>query len=123
MQFLCKRKISIHSSTKAHEYPTVRLPREFKALAGETARIYQSQNADKLVFSVVIDKKVDNFCTNLHENNIEDQLFNLEFEIAYLKSSIFNNESFKDSHNKKRAQKNGLGRIRTGDLRHVKATS
>ena len=64
MQFLCKRKISLQSSTPLHEYPAIRLPREFKALVGETARIYLSEGHEKLAFKVIIDKKVDNFCTN-----------------------------------------------------------
>ncbi|MGZ4911341.1 MAG: hypothetical protein ACXVIT_08610 [Halobacteriota archaeon] len=57
MQFLCKRKISFHSSSPLHEYPSVRLPREFKALIGKTASVYIDEDTDKLAFKVVIDKR------------------------------------------------------------------
>jgi hypothetical protein len=78
MQFLCKRKISSHSSTRLHENPTIRLPIEFKAIVGETARIYLSQDEDKLVFKVTIDKKVGNLCTNSEESEFTDRLSELE---------------------------------------------
>ncbi len=123
MQFLCKRKIGIHSSTSSHEYPTVRLPREFKALVGETAAIYLGEEKGKLAFKVIIDKKVDNFCTNSETSELENRVFNLETEIKVLRSFLIKNDSLKDDPNKKEPQLNRLVRIRTGDLRHVKAKS
>ena len=123
MQFLCKRKISIHCSTPQHGYPTIRLPREFKALVGETAKIYLDKDKAELAFKVIIDKKVDNFCTNAEDSKLEDRLYDLESEFRALKSSILKNEGLMNNLNKKGAQEGGLGRIRTGDLRRVKATS
>ncbi len=123
IQFLCKRKISIHSSTPQHGYPTIRLPREFKALVGERARIYLSEDKDRLAFKVIIDKKVDIFCANSEKEELEDRLSDLESEITDLRSSIPTNGSLTDNCSEKGAQIDGLGRIRTGDLRHVKATS
>jgi len=120
MQFLCKRKISIHSSTPLHGYPTIRLPSEFKALVGETVNIYLDEDKDRLVFKVIIDKKVDNLCTNSEKGELEDRISSLESEIRDLKSSVLKNEDLLDNCNKKGTQLNGLGRIRTGDLRHVK---
>ncbi len=121
MQFLCKRKIGIHSSTSSHEDPTVRLPREFKTLVGETAAIYVGEEKSKLVFKIIIDKKVDNFCTNSENSELENRVFDLETEIKVLRSFFIKNDSFKVDPNKKEPQPNGLGRIRTGDLRRLKA--
>ena len=121
MQFLCKRKISTHSSTPLHGYPTIRLPREFKALIGETARIYLREETDKLAFEVIIDKKVGKICTISEDSNLEDRINDLESQVRDLKSSFLNNGSPMVNCNKKGAQLNGLGRIRTGDLRRVKA--
>ena len=120
MQFLCKRKISIHSSTPQLGYPTIRLPREFKALIGETVKIYVRESKNKIAFKVIIDKKVDNFCANSADSELEDRLSELESEFRTLKSSILKNEGLMENLNKKGAQENGLGRIRTGDLRRVK---
>jgi len=104
MQFLCKRKISTQSSTQLLRYPTIRLPREFKALIGETARIYLSEEKDNLVFKVIIDKKVGKICTISEESDLEDRLNELESQIRDLKSSFLNNESLVDNCNKKEAQ-------------------
>jgi len=92
----------------------------FKGIIGETAIIYLSEDKDKLAVKVVIDKKVDNFCTNLEKSKLEDRLSELESEIRNLESSILKNDSLVGNCSKKGAQVNGLGRIRTGDLRRVK---
>ena len=47
----------------------------------------------------------------------------LESKISELKSLILSNESVAIYEIKKEDEPNGLGRIRTGDLRRVKATS
>jgi hypothetical protein len=93
MQFLCKRKISLHSSTPLHEYPSVRLPREFKALVGKTASIYISEDIDKLTFNVIIDKKVDKVCANSERSHDENRLAALESQIFELKSLILQKDS------------------------------
>jgi hypothetical protein len=68
------------------------LPREFKALVGETVRIYVDEDKDTLASKVIIDKKVDNFCTNSEKSELEDRLSELESEISELKSALFLNE-------------------------------
>jgi hypothetical protein len=120
MQFLCKRKISLHSSTPLHEYPSIRLPREFKAFVGKTASIYISEDIDKLTFNVVIDKKVDKVCANSERSHDENRLSAIESQLAELKSLLLLNESDNLNKNEKEPNVSGLGRIRTGDLRHVK---
>ena len=104
MQFLCKRKISIHSSTPLHEYPTIRLPRAFKAIAGETASIYVTEDDDKLTFNVIIYKKVDKVCANSELSHDENRLAALESQIAQLKSLLLLNEGDCLHNNKKEAK-------------------
>ncbi len=119
MRLLCKHKIGAHSATSSHEYPVIRLPREFKSLVGGTASIYQTEHKGKLAFIVTVDKSVGKFCANIGRSPLEGRLSALEKEIDELKSLFLSKESFKHL----RTEINGLGRIRTGDLRHVKATS
>jgi len=121
MQFLCKHKIGIHSATPSHSYPVIRLPREFAPLAGETVSIYQTGNDGKLEFIISVDKNVDKVCANLERSQVETRLAALETEISELKSLLLSNEGDNLHKNKKEDKFNGLGRIRTGDLRHVKA--
>jgi len=102
MQFLCKRKISLHSSSPLHEYPSVRLPREFKALIGKTASVYIDEDTDKLTFKVVIDKKVDKVCANSEQSHDETRLAAAESQIAELKSLPLLNESASFSKNENR---------------------
>jgi endonuclease III len=102
MQFLCKRKISLHSSTPMHEYPSVRLPRDFKALIGKTASIYLAEDIDKLTFNVIIDKKVDKVCANSERSHDENRLAAVESQIAELKSLLLLNESASFHNNENR---------------------
>jgi hypothetical protein len=67
MHFLCKHKISIHSATPSHSYPVIRLPREFAALAGENAHIYQKEHDGKLEFVISVDKPLTKFVQILSE--------------------------------------------------------
>ena len=108
MQFLCKRKISLHSSTPMHEYPSVRLPRDFKALIGKTASIYLAEDIDKLTFSVIIDKKVDKVCANSERSHDENRLAALESQITELKSLILENTSCLQNLIKKEAPESGF---------------
>ena len=97
------------------------MPREFRSLVGKQANIYVTEDIGKLAFKVVIDKKVDKVCANAEKSGLEDRLKDLESQISELKSLLLLNESDKLHKNKKEDEHNGLGRIRTGDLRHVKA--
>jgi len=53
MQPLCMHKISVQSSKKSHAYPIIRLPREFRRLAGAKATIYKTTHNGALAFLVV----------------------------------------------------------------------
>jgi len=46
-------KISVQSSKPSHAYPIIRLPREFRRLAGTAAQIYKTTHNGALAFLVV----------------------------------------------------------------------
>src|SRR5665647_1447281 len=108
MHFLCKCKISIHSSTPLHEYPIIRLPREFKALVGEMANIYMTENTDKFAFNIIINKKVDKVCANSKRSHDENRLAAVESQITELKSLISENPSCLQNLSKKEAPESGF---------------
>ncbi len=54
MQPICTHTISIQSSKPSHAYPIIRLPREFRELAGSQAEIYQTSYEDGIAFLVKI---------------------------------------------------------------------
>jgi hypothetical protein len=53
MQPICTHKISVQSSKPSHAYPIIRLPREFRRLAGAAATIYKTTHNGTLAFLVV----------------------------------------------------------------------
>ena len=53
MQPICTHKISVQSSKPSHAYPIIRLPCEFRRLAGSAATIYKTTNNGALAFLVV----------------------------------------------------------------------
>jgi hypothetical protein len=54
MQPICTHTISIQSSKPSHAYPIIRLPREFRELAGSQAESYQTSYEAGLTFFVKI---------------------------------------------------------------------
>ena len=58
-----------------------------------------------------------------NETDCDRRFKSLELQISELKSLLLLNEDYSIHKNKKEADPNGLGRIRTGDLCHVKAMS
>ncbi len=56
MQPICTHKISLQSSKPSHAYPIIRLPREFKNLAGAKGTVLQTVYKGALAFLVVIDR-------------------------------------------------------------------
>jgi len=101
MKKIFTTKISLQSSNPTYSYPIVRLPRTLKDLAGETVTIYQTERDGSLAFFVV--PKLDNLDKFIEGMDQEDQ------------------ERLGAPIDQKKPTTNGLGRIRTGDLRHVKA--
>ena len=79
MQPICTHKISVQSSKPSHAYPIIRLPREYRELAGSRADIFQTTHRGKLAFLVTTDREVDNSCLLLPEINQEEGLAPSEF--------------------------------------------
>ena len=59
MQPICTHTISVQSSKPSHAYPIIRLPREFRGLAGAAATIYQTVHDGALAFLVVVNDHQD----------------------------------------------------------------
>ena len=96
-------KISLQASNPTFSYPIVRLPRELKELAGRIVNIYQIEinGVEGFFIALQLDKldKLDKFV----ENNIQT-----DSRLKAPQSPLFPQNPQK---------LDGLGRIRTGDLR------
>jgi hypothetical protein len=108
MQPICTHKICLQSSTPSHAYPIIRLPREYKALAGKKTQIYQTEQEGELVFVVKVDKLVDKFCSTKGETTFDSRLSALESQIAELKLLTFQSASYTDSESKEGAPESGF---------------
>jgi hypothetical protein len=53
MHPICTHKIGVQSKKSSHAYPVIRLPREFRRLAGAAAAIYETTHNGALAFLVV----------------------------------------------------------------------
>jgi hypothetical protein len=51
-QPICTHKISVQSAKPSHAYPIIRLPREFRRLAGAAATVYETTHNGALAFLV-----------------------------------------------------------------------
>jgi hypothetical protein len=57
MQPICTHTISLQSSKPSHAYPIIRLPREFKNLAGAKGTVLKTVYKGALAFLVVINDR------------------------------------------------------------------
>ncbi len=101
---ICTHKISVQSSKPSHIYLIIRLPREFQELIGSKAEIYQTVLDRKLAFLVVAYKVVDNCCTTMQNPDVENRLYQLESQIAELKSLILQKASEADAYKEKKGR-------------------
>ena len=137
MQHIGKSKIGSLSARKGVKYPQLRLPQQCADVIGHTADILETESGGKRAFLIVTEQvmpKGDSVLKQSKEvlkpepyRGLDQRLSALESQITELKSLLLENENqeapqsplFRQSTQKT----NGLGRIRTGDLRRVKATS
>ncbi len=144
MRKIFTTRISLQSSTPSYSYPVIRLPRTLKKLAGETVTVYQIEKDGALAFFIL--PMLDNLHKFIREVDQEEK----GPSEAVIDQSTSKNECSRVScacdHRPleapvtpaaardlgpgdvlidPRALKiaDGPGRIRTGDLRRVKATS
>jgi mRNA-degrading endonuclease RelE of RelBE toxin-antitoxin system len=123
MRFVSKSKIGRLSAKKGKIYAQIRLPPQFADTIGEVADVFETELNAKRAFllvtkqSVLDDGKVlqhsEKVVKPADEIDNDQRLDALESQIAELKSIILSNESSCPHKN----ETNGLGRIRTGDLR------
>ena len=111
------------------KYPMVRLPQEYLDIIGLRTQIYKTDYDGRLAFLIVpyeeetaqLTAKPNSKVSKLSlETDVGARLSELESEIKKLKSLLLLNEGYSLHKNKKEGDPNGLGRIRTGDLRRVK---
>ena len=100
MKKIFTTKVSLQSSNPTFSYPIIRLPRELRELAGRIVNVYQTEIDG--VQGFFVEPHLDKFMEGLGQ---EDQ------------------EPYEALIDQEKPKTSGLGRIRTGDLRHVKATS
>jgi hypothetical protein len=125
MQYIGASKIGKLNPKPNLIYPLIRLPQRCKAIIGKTAHIYESceegQKAIVLVFDETENKEkvIQPVIKQNAESDFSARFDVLEEEMGDLRTLVK-----KEAHFSTNIQKtNGLGRIRTGDLRRVKATS
>ncbi len=137
MHYIGTSKISPLYSKGSIIYPQIRLPQRYNDVIGKNAQIFETEYNGKRAFFIVteesektknsvfkfVDKvlKPDVEVLKPHpEKEVESRLSAFESKIDKLIELNFqNNELIKS----KSSKKDGLGRIRTGDLRRVKAMS
>ena len=130
MRYIGTSKISKLNPKPNLTYPLIRLPQRYKTIIGKTAHIYESseegQRAIVLVFDEAESKETENNEKVIQpvikpngESDFSARIAALEEEIRQLRTLI-EKEARLTSNIKKT---DGLGVIRTHDLRRVKAMS
>ena len=130
MQYIGTSKISKLNPKPNLTYPLIRLPQRYKTVIGKTAHIYESsdegQKAIVLVFDEAESKETENKETVIQPvikqnagSDFSARIEVLEEEIRQLRTLIEKEARLTSNITKT----DGLGRIRIGDLRRVKAMS
>ncbi len=122
MRYIGKSKISTLHSKPDISYPLIRLPQQYKHLIGETAQIFMTDCEGRTGFLILLEEREDDskVAKQSLETNIESRQSALESKIDKLVELNFQNNELLEA---KSPKKDGLDRIRTGDLRRVKAMS
>jgi hypothetical protein len=130
MRFVGTSKIGRLSAKKGRIYAQIRLPPPLADMIGDIADVFETERDGKRAFLLVTSHYVldNNMVLQPGEKVVKpddekdnDQRFEaLESQICELISLLFSKEG---DGLRKNLNANGLGRIRIGDLRHVKAMS
>jgi hypothetical protein len=75
MQPICTHIISVQSAKPSHAYPIIRLPREFRRLAGAAATIYETTHNGALAFLVVPHRNRKGHKSDLHADIEKTSLY------------------------------------------------
>ena len=129
MRYIGKSKISTLHSKPDISYPLIRLPQQYKHLIGETAQIFMTDYEGKGGFLILLEERENDskVVKQSLETRIESRVSVLESSIEAIESKIDKlielNFQNNELSNNKSLKNDGLDRIRTGDLRRVKAMS
>ena len=125
-----KSKIGRLVAKKGKIYPQIRLPPQLSDTIGEVTDVFETEYHGKRAFLLVTQSMQNNdevlqpndkVVKRIERDKCGRRFCALESKISYLKSLLFLNNGDQPHQDKKEARLNGLGRIRTGDLRHVNA--
>ena len=132
MHYIGKSKIGKQYSKPTITYPIIRLPLQCSEAIGTSVQLYKAEHAGQTLFVIIPDneksetvrQKVAQPTSKVAqletEINLESRLLALESSTEKIIEPIFGNQNLIEVKLKKN---NGLGAIRTPDLRRVKATS
>jgi len=137
MRYIGKSKIGPLYSKGSIIYPQIRLPQRFSDIIGEVAHIFETKYDGKRAFFILtgeLDERESKFfklgkkvlkpkqkvLKPYNGNEVGSRLSALESKIDELNKFFLKNN---DNNPLRREKNNGLGAIRTPDLRRVKATS
>jgi len=119
MQLVGKSKVTRLNAKTGITYPLIRLPKAFANEIGSTAKMYEiwKNSSRSLIITFPKSSESKEVIQLDCKKDFEERLLELESQISELKSLLLLNEG--DSFHK--TKYNGLGAIRTPDLRRVKA--
>ena len=127
MHYIGKSKISKLHPQSNTVYPLIRLPQQCNDVIGETAHIFQTEYEGERAFLILLKNKettkrkiIKEFIKSKPEIDLKSHLIIVESKIDEILKLLFSNQNQIEDELSKN---DGLGRIRTGDLRRVKAMS
>jgi hypothetical protein len=134
MQLIGRSKVTKLNAKAGIVYPLIRLPKFYASEIGKIAEIFEIKHDNKRALIITFDEQAETGSEVIQltpkviqpdcQNDLEARLCELESQIAELKSLLHTIENQKAPQSpffRQSTQKpNGLGRIRTGDLRRVK---
>jgi len=135
MDCIGRSKVGKVNPNPCSSYPLIRLPQQYNDFVGKTAHIFTTKHQGQQVLLILFGSEEEtapniiqslyNFIQPIDETNLESRLKVLESSIEARKSKIdkliklnFQNNELTES---KSSKNDGIDRIRTGDLRRVKA--
>ena len=137
MHYIGGSKVGKVNPNPRSSYPLIRLPQQYSGFIGKTAHIFKTEHQDQQALFILLEsgeptasniiQSVYNFIQSETEISVESPLSALESSIEVLDSKIDKlielNFQNNELSNNKSLKNDGLDRIRTGDLRRVKAMS
>ena len=126
MKLIGRSKISKINPKPTIVYPMVRLPQECADAIGKTATIYETEYDGRKAYLITMGQDEARqeavMKPELH-NTLEKRVSEVESKIDEIYSILSERGMQKQTESQKEERTDGPARIRTGDLRRVRATS